>query len=238
MKAYQPEDDRSDGLSPLEGVTIRNILQNLEAVAELHAVLTSPRGQYFHRQLLHALRVGLTLGEIERLRKELGVEESERHLNKLARWGLIEPLRPGGEITGYVRTATGEEALNAVRELERRIGEDRARIIYEAALGENAIKLFLTVFGNYKEPDLSSREVIYTPLEIGQLIRLFVGSVEGISSIDRLDDAGLVSYLDDANIHVNPHRSTAFYAYLNKLYQLLVKTGGLVYAHDSPDPER
>ena len=44
---------------------------------------------------------------------------------KLAKWGLIEPAGPAGEITGYVRTELGEEALNVVRELERKIGEDR-----------------------------------------------------------------------------------------------------------------
>ena len=71
-------------------------------------------------------------------------------------------------------------------------------------------------------------EVIYTPLEIGQLIRVFARSVEGISPLDKLDDAGLVSYMEDGNIHVNPRRSTAFYAYLKKLHQMLVNIEGLV----------
>ena len=44
--------------------------------------------------------------------------------------------------------------------------------------------------------------------------------------MDKLDDAGLVSYLDDGNIHVNPRRSTAFYAYLRKLYELIAKPQG------------
>ena len=110
---------------------------------------------------------------------------------------------------------------------ERKIGEERAKTISEAALGANAIKLFLTIFGNEKEPDLASREVVYTPVEMGQLMRLFARGVEGISSIDKLDDAGLVSYLDDGNIHVNPRRSTAFYAYLRNLYQLLARVQAL-----------
>ena len=194
----------------------------MEAIAELHAVLSSPRGHYLHRQLLHSLRGGLTLDEIERMRKELGVEESDRHINKLVRWQLIEPLSTPG-VTGYVRTSSGEKALNIVRELERKIGEERERVICEASLGANAIGLFLTIFGNNKEPDLSTREVVYTPLEIGQLMRMFSRSVEGISSMDKLDDAGLVSYLSDGNIHVNPRRSTAFYAYLARLRQLLVR---------------
>ena len=220
----QQEIGRPEDFPTLAGVTIKEVFQNIEAVAELHAVLSSPRGQFLHRRILHALRGGLTHDEIERLRKEHGVEESDRHINKLVKWGLIEPVRPAGEITGYVRTELGEEALNAARELERRIGEDRATNICQAALGVNALRLFLTIFGNNKELDLVSREVIYTPLEIGQLMRLFARSLEGISSMDKLDDAGLVSYMDDGNIHVNPRRSTAFYAYLRNLYQLLAKT--------------
>ena len=224
---HQQESRPPEGFPSLAGVTIKEIFQNIEAVAELHAVLSSPRGQFLHRRLLHALRGGLTHDEIERLRKEHGVEESGRHVNKLAKWGLIEPVGPAGEITGYVRTELGEEALNAVRELDRKIGEDRATNICQAALGVNALRLFLTIFGNNKEVDLVSREVLYTPLEIGQLMRLFTRSVEGISSMDKLDDVGLVSYMDDGNIHVNPRRSTAFYAYLRKLYQLMAKTKNL-----------
>ena len=237
MSVNQSEGRNNDGLPPLEGITIKNIFQNIEAVSELHAVLSSPRGQYLHRRLLHSLRERLTLDEIELLRKGYDVEESERHINKLAKWGLIVPVRSSGRITGYVRTDLGEEAINAVRELERKIGEDRARTICEAGLGSNAIKLFLTIFGNKKVLEFSSMEVTYTPLEIGQLMRLFARSVEGISSMDKLDDAGLVSYLDDGKIHVNPRRSTAFYAYLKKLYQLLVKIETVANMPDSPDPK-
>ena len=68
----------------LAGVTIKVIFQNIEAVAELHAVLSSPRGDFLLRRLLHALRGGLTNDEIERLRQEHGVEESDRHIHKLA----------------------------------------------------------------------------------------------------------------------------------------------------------
>ena len=223
----QPENSGNHGSPVPEGETIGKIFQHIDAVAELHAVLTSPRGQYLHRQLLHSLRGVLSVPEIEGIRREHGVEEAERHINKLAKWALIQPVRSSEGISGYERTAVGEQALNAVRELERKIGEDRARAIFEAALGVNALRLFLTIFGNNKEPDVRKREVIYTALEIGQLMRVFARSLEGISSMDKLDDAGLVSYLDDGNIHVNPRRSTAFYAYLKKLYQLLVETQSL-----------
>ena len=228
--------DLTNGGPPnLEGVTIKKVFRNAEAVAELHAVLTSPRGQYLHRRLLHSLRGGLGLDEIERLRKEVGVEEYNRHINKLTKWDLIEPVKSTQEITAYRRTDPGEEAVNALRELERKVGEDRTRIICEAVLGANAIKLFLTIFGNEKQPDLATREIVYTPLEIGRLMRLFARSVEGISSMDKLDDAGLVSYLDDGNIHVNPRRSTGFYAYLRTLYQLVLRAQGLGSSSNSHD---
>lgn len=214
----------TDALPHLEGTTIKSIYRNVRPVAELHSVLTSPRGQYLHRRLLHALRGSLAYDEIERLRKEYGVEESDRHINRLARWQLIEPTTTLEGDSGYVRTDLGEEAINAVRELERKIGEQSVSVISEAAMGENCIKLFLTIFGDNKKPELSTREVAYGPREFGKLIRGFARSIEGVSSMDKLDEVGIVSYMDDGNIHVNARRSTAFYAYLRKLYQILVRS--------------
>ena len=211
-----------DGLPLPKGQVIKKILRDVAGVAQLHAVLTSPRREYWRRKLLQALRKPLTFEQLERLRKQAGVEEYQRHLNKLVMCGLARPVLSEGEVTGYLRTDTGEAALNALSELEREVGEERARAITEAPLGSDGIRLFLTIFGDNKEPDLTSREIIYTPLEIGQLVRSFSRSVEAISAIDMLDDAGLVSYLDDGGIHVNPRRSTAFYHYLKNLYWLLV----------------
>ena len=211
-----------DGLPLPKGQVIKKILQHVDGVAQLHAVLTSPRREYWRRRFLHALRTPLTFDQLERLRKQAGVEEYQRHLNKLVKCGLTRPVLSEGEIRGYVRTDIGEAALNAVSELEREVGEERARAITEAPLGSDGIRLFLTIFGDNKEPDLTSREIVYTPLQIGQLIRSFSRSVEAFAAIDMLDDAGLVSYLEDGGIHVNPRRSTAFYHYLKNLYRLLV----------------
>ena len=206
---------------------IEKVLERVVEVAELHAVLTSPQRQYLRRKLLQSLRSVMTIDEIEGFRREFGAQEYERHINKFLRWGLAEPVTTGQDVTGYVRTSLGEEGLNTVRELERKVGEERARSIAEARLGSNAIKLFLTIFGNPKELDLTTREILYTPLEIGQLLRVFSRGVEGVSSIDKLDDAGLISYLEDGNVHVNPRRSTAFYHYLRSLYFVLARgTGG------------
>ena len=92
----QEESRRLEGFPFLAGVTIKEIFQNIEAVAELHAGLSSPRGHFLHRRLLHALRGGLTNDEIERLRQEHGVEESDRHINKLAKWGADKAGRRSG----------------------------------------------------------------------------------------------------------------------------------------------
>ena len=215
-----------DGLAAPDGTLIEKVLEHVVEVAELHAVLTSPRREYLRRRLLQSLRSAMTIDEIEGLRREFGAQEYERHIHKFLRWGLVKPVTSGEDVTGYVRTSLGEEGLNIVRELQRKVGEERGRSVAEAGLGSNAIKLFLTIFGNPKEVDLKTREILYTPLEIGQLIRVFSRSVEGVSAIDKLDDAGLISYLDDGNVHVNPRRSTAFYHYLRNLYLLLARGMG------------
>ena len=189
-----------DGPSPPDGTLIKKVLEHVVEVVELHAVLTSPRRQYLRRRLLQSLRSAMTIDEIEGFRREFGAQEYERHIHKLLRWGLVKPVMSGQDVTGYVRTGLGEEGHNTVRELQRKVGEERARSIAEAGLGSNAIKLFLTIFGNPKEADLTTREILYTPLEIGQLIRVFSRSVEGGAAIDKLDDAGLISYLEDGNV--------------------------------------
>ena len=219
----QPGQTLVYGLSPPNCSLIEKVFEHVVEVAELHAVLNSPRRQYLRRRLLQSLKSAMTIDEIEGLRRELGAQEYERHIHKLLRRGLVRPVTSGEDVTGYVRTSLGEEALNTVRELQRKVGEEHARSIADAGLGSDAIKLFLTIFGNPKEVDLATREILYTPLELGQLIRIFSRSVEGVSAIDKLDDAGLTSYLEDGNVHVNPRRSTAFYHYLRNLYSLLAR---------------
>ena len=212
-----------DGPSTSNGTLIEKVLERVVEVAELHAVLSSPRRQYLCRRLLQSLRSPMTIVEIEGLRREFDAQEYERHIHKFLRWGLVKTVTSGEDVTGYVRTSLGEEGLNIARELQRKVGEVQARSIADAGLGSDAIKLFLTIFGNPKEVDLTTREILYTPLEIGQLIRIFSRTVEGVSAIDKLDDAGLTSYLEDGNVHVNPRRSTAFYHYLRNLYLLLAR---------------
>ena len=223
---YYPGHAFVDGLSPPDGTFIEKVLKHVVEVAELLSVLSSPRRQYLRRRLLQSLRSPMTIDEIEGFRMEFGAQEYERHIHKFLRWGLVEPVTSDEDVIGYVRTSLGEEGLNIVRELQRKVGEEQAKSIADAGLGSDAIKLFLTIFGNPKEVDLSTREILYTPLEIGQLMRIFTRTVEGVSAIDKLDDAGLTTYLEDGNVHINPRRSTAFYHYLRNLYFLLARGAG------------
>ena len=84
----------------------------------------------------------MTIEQIEGLGKDIGVEEYERHIHKLVAHRLVETELSEGEVTGYVRTALGEQALNSVSELERKISGERAHSITEAGLGPNSIRRF------------------------------------------------------------------------------------------------
>lgn len=199
----------------LDGELIKDIFKDAEEIAELHSTLTSSRGNFFRMQLLHKLEKKLTQEEIVKLCEEAKLVEADRHLNKLLKFRLIER-----DDNGYIRTKLGEDAINELRALERRIGEDSANKIYRTSLGVNSIRLFLRVYGQKKESDLEKLKIVYTPLEIGKLAFFLPRSAEGIAAIDKLNMAGLLSYEDDGNIHLNPRKSRSFYQYLQALYRI------------------
>lgn len=204
----------------LRGMVIKEIYKQAERIAHLHTTLTSPRGEFFRQKLLQMLADGLTAEEIKRLTKEFGVEEYKRHINKFVDCGFIVMTEIDGK-EGYVRTALGEEAINALRALERKIGSEKAKAMYTASMGPNSLRLFLRIYGHERDVTSTSTDIIYTPLEIGQLASFLPRTIEGIAATDKLDSAGLVSYLDDGRIHVNPQRCVAFYKYLKELHQLI-----------------
>ncbi len=204
----------------LEGERIKVIFKEAQAIAALHNTITSPRGDYFRRRLLQALEVEQEVSQLEELREAADLRESHRHLNKLLESGLIRTL-DGKAGESYVRTELGEKAINVLRALERSIGKAEATKIYEAALGPNSIRLFLRVYGNKKEVDLEKSDVRYTPFEMGRLSLFLPRSIEGISAVDKLNEAGLVSYEDDGFIYVRPRRARAFYQYLRSLIEIL-----------------
>ena len=207
-----------DHAQDLQGDIIKQLFVFAEQIADLHAVLTGPRGEFFRKKLLQYLSDGLTHDELEKLRKEFGLAETARHINQLLKYKLIKEAVVE-KTEGYIRTSYGERTTNALRALEESIGDEKAQKIFFTALGKNSIRMFLKVYGLPKEPQ--DGDIIYTPLEIGQISAFLPRTIEGVAAVDKLDDAGLVSYLDDGRIHVNPRRSVAFYQYLKELYALI-----------------
>ena len=203
----------------LAGNTIKEIFKNAEAIAELHACLTSPRGDNFRLRLLQAMEVPLDEKKIEQLRVESGVNEYHRHLNKLLSMGLIQKLEVDGE-GNYVRTDLGERAINALREFERRVDEEAANAVYAASLGPNSIRLFLRIYGNNRKADWEHLQVRYTPAEVDRLSLFLPRVVEGLSAIDKLNDANLLAYHQDNHVYMEPRKGRSFYQYLQDLYVL------------------
>ena len=204
----------------LAGKTIKDIFKSAEQVAELHACLTSPRGDNFRMRLLQSMEVPLDEAAIERLKVESGVNEYHRHLHRLLEFGLARRQEIDGTAL-YLRTALGETAVNAVREFERRMGSQIAQAVCSAALGTNSIRLFLRVYGDRREAQWDRLQVTYTPAEIGSLSLFLPRTIEGISAIDKLNEAGLLVYEDDNQIHMQPLRARSFYQYLHELYRIV-----------------
>lgn len=205
----------------LVGNTIKEIFNRAEEIAELHACLTSPRGDNFRLRLLHASEVPLSETAIEKLRADSGAKESHRHLNKLLRFGLIREEEAGGR-KEYIRTAMGEQAVNSVREFERRVGKEAAETIYSASLGPNSIRFFARVYGDQKEVSREHFHIRYTPAEIGALSLFLPRTIEGLSAIDKLNEAKLLVYQGDNHIYMQPIKARSFYQYLQRLY-IIVK---------------
>ena len=119
-----------------------------------------------------------------------------------------------------VKTATGERAINAVREFERRSGKEAAESVYAASLGPNSIRLFLRIYGDRKEADWEQMRIRYTPAEVGRLSLFVPRVIEGVSAVDKLNEAGLLVYRDDDHIYMQPTQARGFYQYLRELYAI------------------
>ena len=207
----------------LVGKTIKDIFNSAEQTAELHGCLTSPRGDNFRLRLLHSMAIPLDEPAIERLRVDSGAEEYHRHLNMLLRFSLVQKDPDGNRL--YVRTALGETAINAVRQFERRAGSEFTQAVYSAALGPNSIRLFLRVYGDPREAKWDDLRITYTPVEIGRLCRFLPRTIDGISAIDKLSEAGLLVYEDDNQVHMQPSKARSFYQYLHELYGIITSPG-------------
>ena len=204
----------------LVGKTIKEIFNDAEQTAELHACLTSPRGDNFRLRLLQSMEVPLDESAVERLKVESGINECHRHLNRLLRFRMIRNQQTDGTRL-YIRTMLGEMAVNAVRQFERRVGADTAQAVYSAALGPNSIRLFLRVYGDRRGSEWDRLPLTYTALEIGRLCLFLPRTIDGISAIDKLNEAGLLVYRDDGQTHMHPLKARSFYQYLREIYAIV-----------------
>ncbi len=204
----------------LQGDLIKKIFVKAEEIAELHAATTSSRGDRFRARLLHALESKMDRSDVQNIAEETGLREYRRHLNKLTKFGLIrvESMAEGEKI---VRTQLGEQAVNAQRAFERRLGIEEAKLVYDASLGTNSFRLFLRIYSSEKGIDWDKLKARFTPAEIGRLSLFLPRSIEGISAIDKLNEAGIVVYEDDGYIYVHPIRARGFYQYLRSLLEIL-----------------
>ena len=205
----------------LVGNTIKDIFNNAEQTAELHAGLTSPRGDNFRLRLLQSMELPLSESAIESIRVDSGVNECHRHLHRLLRFRLVRDQQTDGTRL-YIRTILGETAVNAVRQFERRVGADVAQTVYLAALGPNSIRLFLRVYCDRREAEWDRLQLTYSALEIGRLCLFLPRTIDGISAIDKLNEAGLLVYQDDGRTHMHPSKARSFYQYLQEIYAIVV----------------
>ena len=213
MSGYGVVDD-------LAGYEIKDIFKDAHGVAELHSCLTSQRGDYFRLCLLQSIEKPMDETEIEQLRYKSKVHEHHRHLNLLIRFGLVRVQEVDGK-KQVIRTESGEAGVNAVREFERKVGVEIAEAVYSASLGPNSVRLFLRIYGHPRPVDWSHREIRYTPEEIGRFCLFLPRTVEGLSAIDKLDEAGLLVYQDDNHVHMHPLKARSFYQYIQRLHRLL-----------------
>ena len=201
----------------LVGDQIREIFGNADEVSRLNACITSPRGDYFRLRLFQAMETPLTEADVDKLRGESEISEYRRHLHKLEKYGLVRREKADGELR-FVRTPLAEQAINAVRKFERRVGKEAARAIHGASLGQNSIRLFLRIYGDTKEADWDQLRIMYTPAEIGLLALFLPRIIEGVSAIDKLNEADLLVYRDDDHVHMQPRKARSFYQYLRDLH--------------------
>ena len=204
----------------LRGRLIKAIFAGAEEIADLHAATTSSRGDRFRARLLHTLESRMETAAIKEMAEETGLREHRRHLNKLLKFGLIQ-VEPSTEGEKIIRTQLGEQAVNAIRELERRMGNEEARSLYGASLGTNSIRLFLRIYSSEKGVDWDELKVSFSPAEMGRLSLFLPRSIEGISATDKLNEAGLVVYEDNGLIYMDSRRARAFYQYLGSLLEIL-----------------
>ncbi len=121
----------------------------------------------------------------------------------------------------FYRTPGGTQAVNAVKTLINRMGKEQAVKLFRSSFGMNSIKLFLILYDKKWEEGLENKKVFFSPGELGRLTLSISRSIEGMAAFEKLNDAGLLIYEDDGNIHMPPVLARNFYGYLLELYDII-----------------
>ena len=83
----------------------------------------------------------------------------------------------------------------------------------------------LKVYGDQREADWKNLTITFTPAEIGRMSLFLPRVIEGVSAIDKLNQAGLLAYRGDDHIPMNPSLARGFYQYLRELHSVVAPGG-------------
>ena len=192
---------------------IRILDRRAVQLANLHTVISSPRGEFFRFRLLQMLEREKSLTELLEQKEKEPIKELSRHLRMLQEFSLVAEMMTDGKRM-YKRTTKGEATINALRALGRRVGEETFSSILHANFGVNSIRFFLRTYGYKKDLDLRKPQVEFTPYEVGK-IALFLrhNVVAGVSVIDKLSSTGILVYLEDGTIRLDSKKAQALFQY-------------------------
>lgn len=190
---------------------------DIKKTAELHGFITSPTRGRFRIKLLHQLQERMSLEEIKKLCQDENLKEYGRHIHKLLEFGLIEQLN-GDE---FIRNKLGEDIINSMRALERKIGKENVKKIFNASIDIDSEKLFLILYLRKKDVDLLVKDIKYSPSEIKELCLNVFNPIELMSSLNRLEKGELLVRRNDGNFHMDPTKAFGFYSYLTELRKLI-----------------
>lgn len=201
---------------------IRALDRRAAKLANLHTIISSPRGEFFRFRLLQILEVEKSMAELIELKKKEPIKELGRHLQMLQETFLIAETITDGKRT-FKRTTKGEAAINAIRALGRRVGEETFSSILHANFDANCIRLFLRAYGYKKELNIKKPHIEFTPYEVGKIAMFLDQNVLETSVIDKLNSAGILEYIDDGMIRMNSQKAQAIFQYWVDLYRIINK---------------
>ena len=202
---------------------VQILYRRARKITNLHVAISSPRCGFFRFRLLQMLEMEKSFDELVKLKENESILEISRHLRKLQQFSLVEEI-VSGEETLYKRTSIGEEGINSLRALGRRVGEEAALTILNANFGINSIRLFLRAYSYKKESDITNHEIEFTSFEIASITQFLSSTIERISAIDNLISAEVIVVSNKGHILMNALKARAFFQYLTELNRLLNKS--------------